>query len=247
MNSKIQAAYNEARRLHHDMGNQLQALGLLLELEAEEGKEPEPMPDFGIKDHRLIGAPFTMAADHGGTLAPEAIIIHYTAGANKAGDTASLTAKDDRYVSAHVLIDRDGGTQQFVPFNVRAYHAGASEWKGRKEANGWAIGIEITNWGPLVKRNGVWYTWPGNFTRQLPAGLGVFEGRHKNPDCQYTGWEAFNPSQIAAVVRVCKQLVGAYGIKLILGHDDIAPGRKIDPGPAFPMPELRAAVGVSEP
>ena len=42
--------------------------------------------------------------------------------------------------------------------------------------------------------------------------------------------------------EVAALLVREYGIKEILGHDDIAPKRKWDPGPAFPMDQFRATV-----
>jgi N-acetylmuramoyl-L-alanine amidase len=38
---------------------------------------------------------------------------------------------------------------------------------------------------------------------------------------------------------VCQALIEKYNIKEIVGHDDIAPGRKVDPGPAFPMQKLK--------
>jgi N-acetylmuramoyl-L-alanine amidase len=42
---------------------------------------------------------------------------------------------------------------------------------------------------------------------------------------------------------VAKVLVACYQLDDITGHDCIAPERKDDPGPAFPMAELRAACG----
>jgi AmpD protein len=46
-------------------------------------------------------------------------------------------------VSAHLLIERDGATTQFVPFDRRAWHAGASEFEGRPGCNDFSIGIEL--------------------------------------------------------------------------------------------------------
>jgi N-acetyl-anhydromuramoyl-L-alanine amidase len=49
----------------------------------------------------------------------------------------------DLRVSAHVVIGRDGCTTQFVPFDERAWHAGASRWRGRDRCNDFSIGIEL--------------------------------------------------------------------------------------------------------
>jgi len=46
-------------------------------------------------------------------------------------------------VSAHFLIRRDGAAVQFVPIGERAWHAGASSWRGRKNCNDWSLGIEL--------------------------------------------------------------------------------------------------------
>lgn len=49
----------------------------------------------------------------------------------------------DLRVSAHLLIRRDGSVIQFVPFNERAWHAGASCFDGREQCNDFSIGIEL--------------------------------------------------------------------------------------------------------
>lgn len=46
-------------------------------------------------------------------------------------------------VSAHLLIRRDGELVQFVPFHLRAWHAGASSYQGREACNDFSIGIEL--------------------------------------------------------------------------------------------------------
>jgi len=45
---------------------------------------------------------------------------------------------------------------------------------------------------------------------------------------------------LRAVLQVCRLLVATYRIAHILGHEEIAPERKVDPGPAFPLDDLRA-------
>jgi AmpD protein len=46
-------------------------------------------------------------------------------------------------VSAHFLVRRDGELLQFVPVHRRAWHAGASSWRGRARCNDFSIGIEL--------------------------------------------------------------------------------------------------------
>lgn len=48
-----------------------------------------------------------------------------------------------RKVSAHFLIRRDGELIQFVSCLDRAWHAGASNWRGRERCNDFSIGIEL--------------------------------------------------------------------------------------------------------
>jgi AmpD protein len=46
-------------------------------------------------------------------------------------------------VSAHFLIRRDGELVQFVPCELRAWHAGASRWRGQERCNDFSVGIEL--------------------------------------------------------------------------------------------------------
>ena len=52
-------------------------------------------------------------------------------------DTATLR------VSAHALVSRDGNITQYVPFGMRAWHAGQSQYQGRTGCNDFSIGIEL--------------------------------------------------------------------------------------------------------
>ena len=107
--------------------------------------------------------------------------------------------------SAHFLIRRDGELIQFVPCGKRAWHAGASSWKGRARCNDFSIGIEVEGSGEVP------------FT-----------------DRQY--------DRLAALTRALK---ARYPIRDIVGHADVAPGRKSDPGPHFDWARLRAMLEIN--
>ena len=50
------------------------------------------------------------------------------------------------------------------------------------------------------------------------------------------GYTSFSKKQILSLIKICKNLLRKYKIKNrnIIGHSDIAPDRKFDPGPKFP-------------
>ena len=67
-----------------------------------------------------------------------------------------------------------------------------------------------------------------------------------NKGHQY-GYTNFTKKQILSLVKVCKNLIKKYKIKSknVVGHSDIAPLRKIDPGEKFPWEKLaRYKIGV---
>lgn len=61
-------------------------------------------------------------------------------------------------------------------------------------------------------------------------------------EMQNTGTQEYTEVQIRSFIEVSKLLVKTYGIEEILGHSDIAPGRKMDPGNLFPMTLIRESV-----
>jgi len=54
------------------------------------------------------------------------------------------------------------------------------------------------------------------------------------------GYTNFKKKQLSSLIKICKILIKKYKIKKrnIIGHSDIAPLRKIDPGEKFPWKEL---------
>ena len=119
--------------------------------------------------------------------------------------TGTLSPKDgdevyaelgDMRVSAHLLIRRDGELLQFVPFDKRAWHAGESNYCGRKMCNDFSIGIEL-------------------------------EG------CDRDVYEQVQYDRLREVTRALLNAYPTLSTEHIVGHSDIAPLRKTDPGPKF--------------
>lgn len=99
-------------------------------------------------------------------------------------------------VSSHVVVARDGTSTQFVPFDLRAWHAGDSQYLNRSNCNDFSIGIEL-------------------------------EGTDEVP---------FTDAQYGTLTQILDCLLDHYPTiskGSIVGHSEIAQGRKWDPGPQF--------------
>ncbi len=116
-------------------------------------------------------------------------------------------------VSSHYLIgdDKNATVYKLMDENQRAWHAGESQWQGRTWLNSSSIGIEIVN--------------PGY--KDTPTGR---------------LWYPYSEAQIQSVITLLKDISKRNGIspRHIIGHSDIAPLRKLDPGPLFPWKRLAA-------
>ncbi len=113
-------------------------------------------------------------------------------------------------VSSHYLVrDRPAELARLVEEDRRAYHAGVSSWKGDTNLNAASIGIEIVNRGDL-------------------------------PDAAGNLYPDYPEAQVQVVIGLVKDIVLRHRIRgdRILGHSDIAPLRKVDPGPRFPWKRL---------
>lgn len=175
-----------------------------------------------ITNH-LLSAPADtklQSPNQGGVIKPTVIVLHYTAsgGEDGQGDADYLSRASSR-ASAHVVVGRNGSIDQIIPFNKRAWHAGESSYKGTKDVNNFSIGIEIDNWGWLKD---------GKSHSGTPV-KGIFKGTRSG----HSEWEAYRKVQLEAVEQVIAAIVEQYPIIDIVGHEDIAPGRKQDPGPAL--------------
>ncbi|MBB4611999.1 N-acetylmuramoyl-L-alanine amidase [Novosphingobium taihuense] len=171
---------------------------------------------------------------------PKIVVIHFTAGGSAASSANWFASKDNTNSSAHVVIDRDGTIIQCVNFGEVAWHAGKSTWRDIVGLNRHSIGIEIANWGALRGGANGW----SNAAGQRIDNVVMAVHRNGNPDGSRTpiGWEAYPEAQFEATVALVRALRAVYPIAEIVGHDDIAPVRKSDPGPAFDMVRFRQRV-----
>ena len=123
----------------------------------------------------------------------------------------SLQLLTGNQVSSHYLIAEEPATvYRLVDENRRAWHAGNSQWNGRTWLNSPSIGIEMVNSGYRV----------------TPEGNKV--------------WQPWSEQQLDTLVLLLKDIMQRHGLTAasVVGHSDIAPQRKVDPGPAFPWQRL---------
>ncbi|MEZ5558821.1 MAG: 1,6-anhydro-N-acetylmuramyl-L-alanine amidase AmpD [Pseudomonadales bacterium] len=109
-------------------------------------------------------------------------------------------------VSAHLFIDRRGRVTQFVAFDRRAWHAGASSWRGRPRCNDFSIGVEL-------------------------------EG------CDDRAYTAAQYRRLRLVLQALFARYPHLAPDAVVGHQEVAPGRKTDPGPGFDWRRLLLEFG----
>ena len=157
------------------------------------------------------------------------LVIHFTS-EDFERSLAILTGKAERRVSSHYLLPEAGDqtysgdvlrVYSLVPTSERAWHAGRSYWAGKTGLNDQSIGIEIVN------RSGC---------DQDITALG--NGAEFATACEFL---PFDTDQIDLLGRLLRQTLAQYPDirpENIVGHADIAPTRKVDPGPLFPWKRL---------
>jgi len=160
------------------------------------------------------------------------LIMHYTA-ENYQGSVNELVNKGG--VSSHYLLpesydetylDDELKVLKLVNENERAWHAGNSYWQGRRAVNDQSIGIEIVN-VPKCKR------LPRDES-ELARGQDIAAG-------QMCFFPDYDPKQIELLIELSKDILKKnpdISPTNIVGHSDIAPLRKSDPGPRFPWYQL---------
>jgi N-acetylmuramoyl-L-alanine amidase len=130
-------------------------------------------------------------------------VIHYT-DLFTCEESIAILCDRERQVSAHFLIDVDGSIYELVNTQKRAWHAGVSMFDDRYNVNDFSIGIELQNGGHTFYE-------------------------------KYGYWPPYPEDQMTSLTFLVHELQHTFLIpdNRIVGHNIIAPDRKIDPGPHF--------------
>jgi len=157
------------------------------------------------------------------------LVLHFTS-EHFAESMRLLTQPGDRPVSVHYVIPEPGDetyargslrVHRLVHEDRRARHAGMSYWHGTQSLNDSSIGIEIVNRSTCV-----------NDDPDTDA---------PTPEAQTCTFLEFPDEQIELVIMLARDILDRnpdIDPVNVIGHGDIAPGRRMDPGPRFPWKRL---------
>jgi len=157
------------------------------------------------------------------------LVLHFTS-ENFSESMRLLTQRTDNPVSVHYLVPEPGDEtysgrtlkiHRLVPEHRRAWHAGKSYWSGTTALNDTSIGIEIVNQSACVDNDP--------------------ETDSPTPEEQTCTFHSYAEAQIDLVILLARDILDRnpdIDPVDVIGHGDIAPGRRVDPGPRFPWKRL---------
>lgn len=170
---------------------------------------------------------------------PKGAVVHFTAGRRNG-------LKNGINVQRHTgmcyfLIDEEGAVSQNFPLDEWGYHAGKSSWSGLPgSVSDELVGIEVMCGGRLKKEGSQWQTWygeviPASGRRTVTAKENMIAGTYQ----KFT--QAQEDALAALLLWLHRNNPGVFSLDLVLGHDEVSPGRKNDPGGSLSttMPDLR--------
>jgi len=200
-----------------------------------------------ISNHRLLSGtpgnpvPFVQSPHTSRTFAPEGIVLHDTAGRLKPfSATLNWFADPSAKASAHFTVDRAGGVGQSALTNQCAWHAGKSQYKGRKSVSRFTFGIEMVNPGRMEVVND--FTGKAWYGQKFKSSDEYDVSYVETPEHGAGMWMDYTDTQIDSVVTLCRTLVKEFDLDFITTHWAISPGRKVDPNPLFPLQHVRDTV-----
>lgn len=212
----------------------------------------ELLPAGFVKNQKSLWIPFAKQLTRGASRGkypkgyPIGALVHFTAGRQDGLVAGNQLMRNTGML--YLLIDKDGNVGQSNPLNEHGFHGGASAWKG---ISGYVsddlVGIEIQNAGQLTKYKDKYYPWwdraDGGKGPHQWLSINAIEEEDvvhyakKVGNIQPGYYHRYTQLQIMALTRVLLWLyfnnTTVFNPDFILGHDEVAPSRKNDPGGAL--------------
>jgi N-acetyl-anhydromuramyl-L-alanine amidase AmpD len=107
--------------------------------QSTKAKSPKSYPE------KLLNSP---NVSKGKRIKPKAIVLHHTSGSY--GGSVAWCMNPASRVSYHCIVAKDGRRSTLADPDEKAWHAGRSEWRGRRDLNSWSIGAAFE--GDTYKR-----------------------------------------------------------------------------------------------
>ena len=207
----------------------------------EPDSTPDHRPSVSSSGQRLLSCPFAendfRPAVSRGNYAkgyPKGAVVHFTAGRRNGLASAMNYQVEQGYL--YFVIDKDGNIGQNFSLDSWGYHAGQSSYPGLSgKVSDDLVGIEVQCAGKLTKEGETDKTW---FGTEVDTG----EVRHiseKTENQQEGDYERYTEAQEDALTRLVlwlyKNNPDVFNLDFVVGHDEVSPDRKNDPGGALSM------------
>jgi len=221
----------------------LELLGDIL----EPNSTPQSRPSISATNQKLLYCPFANKnfpkAKTRGTYAkgyPQGAVVHYTAGRRSGLKQEIQGQVDNRYL--YFVIDKDGNIAQNFPLDSWGYHAGKSRYNGLVgSVSNELVGIEIQCAGMLKKDGDVYKSWFNSTIKN--KNVRKISSQKDNQAKGY--YQKYTKAQEKSLTNLILWLHSnnpdVFSLDLVVGHDEVSPDRKQDPGGALSktMPEYR--------
>lgn len=183
---------------------------------------------------------------------PAGAIVHFTAGRCDRGDPDAIATVKYGATQAHCYfcISKSGRVYQTAPLNRWGSHAGQSSWQGLgSSVSSKLVGIEICNAGQVKKTERgfePWWNRPGDPKNSYYTEAEVRHASIRDNILAAGTYHRYTPEQEASVIKLLlwlhAQQPSIFKLDFVLGHDEVSPRRKDDPGGSFSMtmPSFRA-------
>ena len=202
---------------------------------------PEPSPQFlslfVVSVHPSCNYPYNRVNE------PRAIVLHYTLGSWSGALSSWRAGYENPGTSAHYIVTKSGEIIQIIPENRAANHV-VMEYdtpdtckfpplcSGDGPVQEHSIGIEIENYGPLVRTETGFTSKYGQPIDYQPFHYNEFGA--KGDPYVYEWWDPYTPEQLRALHYLIWDIAERWQIDIpdmIVGHSQIQ--SRIDPGPAL--------------